>query len=252
MSTVSSIVTDLRPPSTSSPIVRKLGAMTLLSEVEIDFLEGLQHNTVKVSAGADFIEDGGEFKATFFVRSGWAIRYALLESGRRQILGYVLPGDVLGLHVNFQRKSSYFAAALSDLELAVVDPLRVIEISQNYPVLAAGMSWCTAREFAILGDHAVRLGRMSAYQRLSHLLLELWHRLRLVGHTDGRWFEFPMTQTDLADTLGLSLVHINRQLMRLKREGLIEIGKKSIKLVDTEKLTELSQFNPDHLAEFRI
>lgn len=249
---MSSIVTDLRPPPTSSAIIRKLGAMTLLSEVEIDFLEGLQHNTISVPAGTDFIEEGNDFNATFFVRNGWGIRYSLLSTGRRQILSYSLPGDVLGLHINFRRKASYYAAALSDMELAVVDPLRVIEISQNYPVLAAGLSWCTAREFAILGDHAVRLGRLSAYQRLCHLLLELWHRLRLVGENEENWMEYPMTQTDLADTLGLSLVHINRQLMRLKNEGFITTSRKMIRLNNIDRLIELAEFNPDHLAEFRI
>lgn len=249
---MSSIVTDLRPPPTASSIVRKLGAMTLLSAVEIDFLESIQNNTISVPAGTDFIEDGKEFKATFVIKSGWAIRYSLLANGRRQILSYALPGDILGLHVNFQRQSSYYAAALSDTELALIEPMRVIEISQNYPILAAGLSWCTAREFAILGDQAVRLGRLSAYQRLCHLLLELWYRLRLVGENEENWFEFPMTQADLADTLGLSLVHINRQLMRLKKEGFVTLTRKMIRLNDIDRLTQLSEFNPNHLSEFRI
>ncbi len=226
--------------------------MTLLSELEIDFLESLQHNTVNVPAGMDFIEDGNDFNATFFVRSGWAIRYVKLGSGRRQILSYALPGDVLGLHVNFRRKASYSAAALTDLELAVVDPLRTIEISQNYPVLAAGLSWCTAREFAILGDQAVRLGRLSASERLCHLMLELWHRLRLVGDVDGPWFDMPMTQEVLADTLGLSHVHINRQMQKLKSGGLISVDKRRVRLNDIEKLIALSEFDVKHLAEFRL
>lgn len=226
--------------------------MTLLSEVEIDFLESLQHNTVSVPPGMDFVEDGESFKATFFVRSGWAIRYVELPSGRRQILSYALPGDILGLHVNFRRMASYSAAALTDLELAVVDPLRTIEISQNYPVLAAGMSWCTAREFAILGDQAVRLGRLSARERLAHLLLELWHRLRLVGEADGPWFDMPMTQEVLADTLGLSHVHVNRQVQKLKADGLITINNRRIRLNDVERLIEMTEFDVKHLTEFRL
>lgn len=246
------IVTDIRPPADACAIVRKLGAMTLLSEAEIEFLEGLHNNKITVAAGSDFVKEGEDFKATFFVMSGWAIRYALTESGRRQILSYALPGDILGLHINFRRTASYSAAALSEAELAVVDPLRTIEISQKYPVLAAGMSWCTAREFAILGDQAVRLGRLTADQRLAHLLLELWYRLRLIGEVHDSLIRMPMTQNDLADTLGLSLVHINRQLRTLKNQGLISIGRKWVRLNDVEKLTELSEFNPQHLAEFRV
>lgn len=246
------IVTDLRPPESAVPIARKLGAMTLLSDEELAFLEGLHSNSATITPETDFIEDGEAFKATFIVVSGWAIRYVLTPSGRRQILSYALPGDILGLHVNFRRTSSYSAAALTQLELAVVEPLRINEISQKYPVLAAGLSWCTAREFAILGDQTVRLGRLDASKRLIHLLLELWHRLRLVGETKEDWFEFPMTQNDLADTLGLSLVHINRQMQKLKKLGLITMDNGWLRLVNVPRLTEYAEFNPEHLQEFRI
>lgn len=245
-------VTDLRPPPSSSAIVRKLGAMTLLSEIEIDFLEGIQNNTVSLPAGTDFVGDGEEFKATFLVREGWVARYILLPDGRRQILSFALPGDILGLHINFRRKSSYSAAAQSDVELALIEPLRMIEISQNYPVLAAGMSWCTSREFAVLGDQAVRLRRLVAYERMCHFLLEMWFRLRLIGLTEDRWFEVPLTQVDISDTLGLSLVHTNRQLGRLRRDGLINVEERSIKINDVDKMIEISGFNSEHLSEFRI
>ncbi|NNJ76011.1 MAG: Crp/Fnr family transcriptional regulator [Anderseniella sp.] len=249
---MASIVTDIRPPDDSSAVVRKLGALTLLSETEIDFLEGLQNNKVQVPDGVDFIADGADLKATYLVTSGWAIRYSLTEDGRRQILSFALPGDILGLHVNFRRTATYHAAGLSQLELAVIEPLRIMEISQNYPVLAAGLSWCTAREFAILGDQTVRLGRLSAYERLAHLLLELWHRLRLIGETDGKWLEMPMRQTDIADTLGLSLVHVNRQLRRMQSEGLITVEKDWIRLNDVKKMIALASFDTKHLSEFRL
>lgn len=249
---MSQMVTDLRPPSSSTAIVRKLGAMTLLSEVEIDFLEGIQNNTISLPAGTDFVEDGEEFKATFIVREGWVVRYVILPDGRRQILSFALPGDILGLHINFRRKSSYSAAAQSDVELALIEPLRVIEISQNYPVLSAGMSWCTSREFAILGDQAVRLGRLAAYERMCHFLLEMWFRLRLIGLTDDKWFLVPLTQFDISDTLGLSIVHTNRQLGRLRKSGLITVEQRSIRINNVKAMMDISGFNPDHLSEFRI
>lgn len=215
-------------------------------------MEGLQNNVLDVERGQDFIEDGTDFRTTFIIVSGWAIRYALLPSGRRQILSYALPGDILGLHVNFRAKSTYSAASLTPLTLAAVDPRRILEISQKFPILASGLSWCTAREFAILGDHAVRLGRLSAQQRLAHLLLELWHRLELLGQNDGEWLQMPMTQNDLADTLGLSLVHTNRSLMGLRRKGLVTLSRDSIRLEHIDAMTRFAEFDPDHLAEFSI
>lgn len=251
-SQMSSIVTEIRPPESASALVRKLGALTLLSETEIDFLESIQNNKVHVSAKQDFIEEGDDLQATYLVTGGWAIRYIMTEDGRRQILSFALPGDILGLHVNFRRTASYSAAALSDLDLAVIDPMRTIEISQNYPVLSAGLSWCTAREFGILGHQALRLGRLTAYERLAHLLLELWYRLRLIGETEGSSLEMPMTQSELADALGLSDVHTNRQLQKMKRDGLISLNKDWLTLNDIDKLTDIAEFDAEHLAEFRL
>lgn len=246
------IVTDLQPDETASALVRKLGALCLLSEEEIAFLDGLQNNTLNVDKGRDFITEGTDLRTTFVVMEGWAIRYGLLSNGRRQILSYALPGDILGLHVNFRASATYSASALTPLKLAAVDPRRVLEISQKYPIIAAGLSWCTAREFAILGDHAVRLGRLSAQQRLAHLLLELWHRMELIGHDNGDWLEMHMTQTDLADTLGLSLVHTNRSLQVLRKKGLITVTKDYVRLDDIKALIKMAEFNPEHLTEFSI
>jgi len=246
------ILANIQPPTASSPLVRKLGSLCLMSEEEIDFLEGLQNNTIEVQAGTDFIVEGDNRKTTFIVIDGWSIRYTSLADGRRQILSYALPGDILGLHINFNAQATYSAAAMNRLKLAVVDPRRMLEINQKFPILASGLSWCTAREFAILGDHAVRLGRLPAKARLAHLLLELWHRLELIGDNDGKWLEMPMTQMDLADTLGLSLVHTNRSLSALRRSGLVSVSKNYIKLEDINALVRLAEFNPEHLAEFSI
>lgn len=246
------IVSDIQPPATSSSLVRKLGSLCLMSHEEIEFLEGLQNNTIEVEPGADYVVEGDGRKTTFIVIEGWSIRYTMLSDGRRQILSYALPGDIIGLHINFNAQATYSAAALTSLKLAVVDPRRILEISQKFPILASGLSWCTAREFAILGDQAVRLGRLPAKARLAHLLLELWHRLELIGSNEGKWPEMPMTQSDLADTLGLSLVHINRSIRDLRLSGLVSVTKDYIKLEDTGALTELAEFNSEHLAEFSI
>lgn len=242
----------MQPPAASSALVRKLGSLCLMSEDEIQFLEGLQNNTIDVEAGYDFIVEGDDRKTTFIVVEGWAIRYTGLTDGRRQILSYALPGDILGLHINFNAQATYSAAAMNNLRLAAVDPRRVIEVYQKFPILASGLSWCTAREFAILGDQAMRLGRLPAKSRLAHLLLELWHRLELIGDNDGKWLEMPMTQSDLADTLGLSLVHTNRSLRDLRQSGLITMSRDFIKLENIDALVKMAEFNPDHLAEFSI
>lgn len=240
------------PPNVTTALVRKLGAMCLMSEEEISFMEGLQNHIVDVPKGSDFVNEGEDLRATCVITDGWAVRYVLLENGRRQILSYALPGDIIGLHLNFRARATYSAAALTNLKVATIDPRRMIEISQRFPMIAAGLSWSTAREFAILGDQTVRLGRLAAHERLAHLLLELWHRLDLIEETDGPWIDMPMTQNDLADTLGLSLVHTNRSLKTLRDANLITVTRSAVRLNDVDALIEMSHFNPDHLSEFSI
>ena len=243
-------VTNIIPKEKSTALVQKLGGLVSLSEKEISFLKSLQRNTFSVEKGGEFIRDGETWDKTFILQKGWAIRYVILSSGRRQILGFVLPGDILGLHINFCRTASYSASALTPIQLAVVDPAGIMEICEKYPLLGAGLNWCTAREFAILGDHAVRLGRMSALERLAHLLLELWYRADLVGEIKGDWMALPMTQEDLADTLGLSLVHLNRTLRKMRHENLISLVKHHVRLNNIEKLMSMTEFNTSHLEEF--
>ena len=245
-------MTGLRPDETRSALVRKLGAMVLLTEEEIEFIEGLQNNVMQLPRGEVFIADGEPFTASFVIRSGWAVRYCELSDGRRQILSFALPGDFLGLHVNFRRRANYAAMTLGEAEIAAIEPTRLLEVSQRFPILSAGLSWSTAREFSILGDQAIRLGRMTSFERLGHLLLELWHRLELVGMNRGPAFDFPVTQQVLADTLGLSIVHLNRQLKRLSREGLIEYNRNSVRLLDIPRLEALTEFNPDRLDRFAV
>lgn len=240
------------PPRGATALVRKLGSLCLMSDAEIAFMEGLQNHVVPVNKGNDFVEHGNDMLMTCVIMEGWAIRYRLLENGRRQILSYALPGDIIGLHINFRAQATYSAAALTPLKIATIDPLRMLEITQKYPVLASGLSWCTAREFAILGDQAVRLGRLAAPQRVAHLLLELWHRLELIGETDGDWVDIPMSQTEIADTLGLSLIHTNKSLRALREANLITIKPGAIHLDDIDALIEMSEFNADHLSEFSI
>lgn len=244
--------TEFESSAEESALVCKLGSLTLLSQEEVDFLESLQRNTLQIEPDRDFISDGEDFPSTFVVQSGWAIRYIALADGRRQILSFALPGDILGLHINFRRKSNYSAAALTKCRLAAIDPLRVIEIAQKFPLLSAGLSWCTAREFAVLGDQALRLGRLTAYERLCHLSLELYYRQSALGaiQEDG-WMDFPLTQAVIADTLGLSIVHVNRQLKELRNDGLVRVKRRRMQLLDIERMKNICEFRSHHFERFR-
>lgn len=237
--------------ATMSAAVQRLANNVLLNDSEVEFFEQLQTNRVAYQRGEEFIRDGEEFRVCFLIRNGWAIKYKHTKTGRRQIIGVCLPGDFIGLHVNFQRRSIYAAAALTELEVAVIEPMRILEVYQKYPILASGLDWMTVRNFNILSEHNVSLGARPASQRILHFLLELWCRLLVIGHADQDGFRLLMTQEQIADTMGLSLVHTNKNLRKLQREGLLDIRNGHVNFPDRARSIAHADFDERFLEQFQ-
>lgn len=235
-----------------SALTTKLSAVIHLSAEEIEFLEGLQINVAEVAANEDFVTEGKDFRSSYILRSGWAYRYRILSTGRRQIIGFILPGDFVGLNINFRRTATYSVATRTPCSLALVEPLRILEIHQKYPILASALSWITVREYSILSEQVVRLGRRTAYERMAHLFLELYHRLSLVGLAGSDEFRMPISYADLSDCLGISEVHVHRTLRRLTGEGLVSRQDRQLCLMDTDRLEEIADNPEAFLEDFAI
>jgi CRP-like cAMP-binding protein len=115
------------------------------------------------------------------------------------------------------------------------------------PTLAVALSWANAHEEAVLAERLASLGRRSAHERVAHLFCELWRRLHLLGLAEDDRFPLPITQEDLADTLGLSAVHINRTLRQLRSEGLIETGSNHVRVLSMAGLEAIAGFEDGYL-----
>jgi CRP-like cAMP-binding protein len=144
--------------------------------------------------------------------------------------------------------SDHSVAALTDIVVHPLDPGTTVEMFADCPRLAAAIAWSAGRDEAILSEQIVRVGRRSAYERTGHLIVELLHRLRLVGEAEQESFELPLTQEILADTLGLSIVHVNRTLRRLRENGLLCIKGERVVIGDLEQLTSVTEFSPQYLT----
>jgi CRP-like cAMP-binding protein len=227
---------------------RKLSSVIQLSNSEIDCIEAMQKKERQVAAGRDLVRDGEPYDQTYVLKEGWAIRFKTLSDGRRQILNFVLPGDIVGLFSPLFEVSDHSVAALTDIVVHPLDPGTTVEMFADCPRLAAAIAWSAGRDEAILSEQIVRVGRRSAYERTGHLIVELLHRLRLVGEAEQESFELPLTQEILADTLGLSIVHVNRTLRRLRENGLLCIKGERVVIGDLEQLTSVTEFSPQYLT----
>jgi CRP-like cAMP-binding protein len=231
-----------------SALKRKLGAVVRLTKTEHACLDAMQAKVRRVPAGTEIVRDGEPYAHAYIVNDGWAIRFKSLSDGRRQILNFALPGDVIGLFSALFEVADHSVAALTDIEIHPVEPTKLVTMFGTCPRLGAAVAWAAGREESILAEQVVRIGRRSAYERMAHIVIELLHRLRLVGVVDHHSFELPLTQEILADTLGLSVVHVNRTLRRLRDDGLLRMKGDRVAIEDLDRLSQIAEFSPHYLA----
>jgi CRP-like cAMP-binding protein len=231
------------PATPASPFLGQLFGDRFIIEA------GYGARSMRIQKNKDVVIAGNHYESVYAVHDGWLFRYKILHNGSRQIVDFILPGQFFGLQACLFKRSLYSVATVTEASLSTV-PLGVIDklFEQNIE-LSKVLFWSAVCESAILGEHLIDAGRRSAYERVSHLLLELFVRLTRVGMTEGMTFYMPLTQELIGDALGLTTVHVNRTLRSLRADKLIEIDGKSITILDFEALSLLSDFENSYLGE---
>lgn len=230
-----------------SAVKRKLSAAVELSADDLGALDGLLSQRQPVTAGTPLISERQTDRSAYAVLSGWAYRYRVFEDGRRQISRLFLPGDFIGLNAALLGLPEQPIAALSEMQLAKVDAAHLLETLQHRRGLWLAFLWSDTRDRFISEERVASIGRRSAYERLAHILVELYHRLELTGNASEGRFVLPLTQDHLADLLGLTSIHINRVLRRLKRDNLISIEGRVVTLVAPERLNCIADYDGRYL-----
>lgn len=192
--------------------------------------------------GEDVTGSDDDAEVVRFVRGGWMVRSRLLNDGRRQVVELLLPGDHL------PGRPTYRSDQLSTLSLSEVVsvPSAVVQDARDRsPELDTVLGAAEERRAAMLNERIVTLGQRTALERTAHLFCELVHRVG-EGEPAGAC-ELPMVQADLADLLGLSVVHTNRTLQALRQMALIQVGRGWLCVVDLDALAKLAGFSPAYL-----
>ena len=231
-----------RPPEAA---IRRLLALGDLSDSELDLLRGLGDRREQRTPGEEIAPEGPDAIRPQLIVSGWACRERVLADGRRQIINVLLPGDGIGLR---RHPGGELAAVRALTALETIDASCVAEAvcAGRAPGIAGALEAAENLEHLLLLDQLVRLGRQTAYERVAHFLLELQRRLEVVQLGDRQRFPMPLTQEILADALGLSIVHVNRTLQQLRREGLIELHSGVAILLDRDRLADIAECRAVH------
>jgi CRP-like cAMP-binding protein len=162
-------------------------------------------------------------------------------------MAFLVPGDLCDAEVFILSEMDHSVQALTPTCCAVIPAKTMRSLLREVGGLAEALWWGTMTDLAVLRERIVDHGRRDARQRLAHLLYELLIRHRMVGETDDEAFSFPITQEELADATGMSPVHANRTLQRLRRDGLIELRDQILRITDPKGLKRVAQFNANYL-----
>ena len=231
----------------SNPFVRKMENFVRLSPDERRTLEAALDKTHHLAPHKSIITEGDEPHVVNVVLQGWACRYKMLADGRRQIISLLLPGDMCDPHVFLLPVMDQSIATLTSVVLARVPGPTIRALTDRSPALAEALSWEMLSSAEIQREWTVSLGRRTALERLAHLLCEISTRMQATGLRNGSDCEFPLTQTDLADAMGLSTVHVNRTMQELRASGAVEVRSKRLVIHDRDRLEELAMFDPGYL-----
>lgn len=229
------------------PFVRKLRHGAGLTEDDEKVLTDLTESTRFIGPRSDILVEGDEQRFMPLVTEGWACRYRLLENGRRQIITVFLPGDLCEPFGVLPRFADHSIGALTPTVFVPVKLDAVRNAVHASPRIEEALWWDLLVAWEIEREHLVNLGRRSATERLAHLFCELHLRLSMVGIVDGTGYDMPITQADLGDLLGLSVVHVNRSLQELRRTGLMSLRKGRLIIHDLNGLCELALFDERYL-----
>jgi CRP-like cAMP-binding protein len=228
-------------------LLLRLGLFADLDDEDRAELTQLCRNVRAIPAKRDIESDGDRPEQVHLITQGWAARYKLLPDGSRQIMAFLIPGDFCDLHVAVLGRMDHGIVALTPCNVAFIDSAEMDALMSKNNRLTRAMWWGTLVDEAVLRQWVVNVGRRDAYARIAHVLCELHARMQLVDLVTEDQLALPLTQDELADATGLTPVHVNRTLQRLRADNLIEIGSGRLNVLDIGRLKEAGGFDASYL-----
>ena len=232
--------------------LKKLRKRTDISAEEERAIRNAVAETRQLPADEIVVRSGQELNSSLMLLEGWMARSKDLPSGERQVTELHVAGDFADLHAYALKRLDHDVVTITDCTVAVVPHERLEDLTHRYPRLGRIYWFSTNVDAAIHRELALSLGQRSAISRMAHLFCELHVRLDLVGRVNGNGYELPLTQRELSECLGLTVVHANRTLQELRRRRLVELENRRLKILDKAGLEGVAEFDDSYLYLDRI
>lgn len=227
--------------------LKKLRARDTISAEEERVIRSLPSQVIEVPADRTVIKHGDLVHQSTLLLEGWMGRAKYLPTGQRQLVELHVAGDFTDLHGFTLKRLEHDIITLSRCRVALVPHERLHAMTEQYPHLTRMYWFMTNLDAAIQREWTLSLGRRSALARMAHLFCELNIRLEIGELAESNSYDFPLTQSELSECLGLTTVHANRTLQELRRLGLVEVENRRVTILNLEGLEEAAQFDDTYL-----
>lgn len=219
--------------------LREKSHFTPMTREEYLFMQDLKIGELDVERGAIVLLEGSNSPQLFTVFRGMGLRYKTLVDGRRQVLNFVYPGDFLGLQAGLMQEMQHSVEASTKMTLCVFDRKSLWKVFRDQPNRAFDLTWISAGAEHFLGDALATVGQKDAEARIAWALVKVFTKCDALDLASGSTCPLPFRQQDLADALGLSLVHTNKTLAKFRERQLAVWQAGTLRIPDLERLAEV-------------
>ena len=228
-------------------LIRKLSLRSPLAALDREVLSALPFDELRASARDLLASEGDRVDRSLLILDGCAAGSKLTAEGERQIVSLHVAGDFIDLHSALMKLADHDIVAIGPLRVATVAHDAVLRAATGYPAIAQALWRETLADAAIARAWLLNVAQRDAYRRLAHLFCEMGLRLEAIGLFDRCRFVLPLTQQELGDSTGLTPVHVNRTLQRLRSEGLVTTHGSELCIEDWDALAAAAGFDPGYL-----
>ncbi len=233
---------------TNCPL-RKLDAFSAMSTSEVTFMEGFKTGELEAQPGTEIMAQGQSSTHLFTCLDGMGLRYKTLEDGRRQVIGFVMPGDFIGLQAGVMSEMDHSVEATTAMRLCTFNRSELWRLFKSHPSRAYDLTRIAAQEEMFLGEALAVVGQLDARAKIAWALHRFFTRLASVNLGQGNRVPLPYRQQDLADALGLSLVHTNKTLTRLREDQIATWSNDQLSVHSFDRLARLAHAEQDRVPQ---
>jgi CRP-like cAMP-binding protein len=228
-------------------LIHALSTIGELSSEDENAIRALPGRLREMEPYEDIVGEGDKPKFVSILVDGFAARYKLLQSGRRQIVSFNIAGDALDVQSLYIEAMDHHVCTLGVSTILMIPHEALLDLFDRRPSVAATVWRSTLIDASVFREWVTNVGRRDAYQRMAHLLCEVMTRMKAIGLVEGQTCQLPLTQAELGDATGLSTVHVNRTLQLLRSDKLIRFRAGSLTILNWEGLRRAGQFDGGYL-----